>query len=112
MLGWFKFQDSGREFKHFTDEIYDKDTQRIIDKPQEFGCTINVDKAHTLVNYSFILNNGLVSYERKILSELETEPDNEYLNAMKKSLIMSVYCSDVQTNFWTVNLRQHRMKLK
>ena len=86
LLGWFKFQDSGCKFKHFKDEIPDEETQRIIDKPREFGCTINVDKAHTLVDYSFILNNGLVSYERKILSELETEPDNEYLNAMKKSL--------------------------
>ncbi len=86
LLGWFKFQDSGCKFKHFKDEIPDEETQRIIDKPREFGCTINVDKAHTLVDYSLILNNGLVSYERKILSELETEPDNEYLNAMKKSL--------------------------
>lgn len=86
LLGWFKFQDNGREFKQFKDEISDEKTQRIIDKPQEFGCNIKVDKAHTLVDYSFILNNGLASYERIILSELETEPDNEYLNAMKKSL--------------------------
>ncbi len=85
-LGRFRFQDRGREFKRFSDEIPDGKTREIIDKPQEFGSNTNVDKAHTLVDYGFILDNGLARYERDILAGLESEPDNEYLNAMKKSL--------------------------
>lgn len=86
LLGWFKFKDNGYENKRFDDEIPDEETRRIIDKPQEFGATTMVDKGHTVVDYGFIINNGLEAYERQISDELENEPDSEYLMAMKKSL--------------------------
>lgn len=86
LLGWFKFKDNGYENKRFDDEIPDEETRRIIDKPQEFGATTMVDKGHTVVDYGFIINNGLEAYEKQISDELENEPDSEYLMAMKKSL--------------------------
>ena len=37
-----------------------------------------VDRGHTLLNYSDILNHGLVWYENKIDAELAKAPDNDY----------------------------------
>lgn len=86
LLGRFKFKDNGYEYKRFDDEILDRETQQIIDKPQKFGAVAIIDKSHTVVDYSYILGNGLETYERRISDELENEPDSEYLMAMKKSL--------------------------
>lgn len=86
LLGWFKFKDNGCEYRRFDDEIPCKKAQAEIDMPQKFGSRTNVDKAHTLVDYGFILNNGLEAYEKQISKELENEPDSIYLNAMKNSL--------------------------
>lgn len=86
LLGWFKFKDNGYEYKRFDDEIPDEETQQIINKPREFGATTVVDKAHTVVDYGYVLNNGLEAYEKRIADELENEPNNEYLMAMQKSL--------------------------
>ena len=86
LFGWFRFRDRGVKIKRFTDELPDEETQKILDRPAEAGCITKVDKAHTLADYGFILRHGLAGYEKKLLPELEAAPDNETLNAMKKSL--------------------------
>ncbi len=47
---------------------------------------IHYDIAHTLVDYETVINEGLVYYLKKINAELEKEPENEYLRAMKLSV--------------------------
>ena len=83
IFGWFKFNNTNNyENKQFSDSILNEDVKKIIDAPSLHGSSTNVDKGHTLVDYEYIINNGLSAYQEKIENELKNSPDNEYLSAM------------------------------
>lgn len=87
IFGWFIFNNSKDcENKQFTDSIFNDDAKKTINAPFLHGSSINVDKAHTLVDYEYILKNGLSAYQKKIDNELKNSPDNEYLLAMNNVL--------------------------
>ena len=87
IFGWFKFNNTNNyENKQFSDSILNEDVKKIIDAPSLHGSSTNVDKGHTLVDYEYILNNGLSAYQEKIENELKNSPDNEYLSAMNDVL--------------------------
>ncbi|MBQ2967249.1 MAG: DUF3029 family protein [Clostridia bacterium] len=87
IFGWFKFNNTNNyENKQFSDSILNEDVKKIIDAPRLYGSSTNVDKGHTLVDYEYILNNGLSAYQEKIENELKNSPDNEYLSAMNDVL--------------------------
>lgn len=87
IFGWFIFDDKNEyENKIFTDSIPDEDAKKNMDAPLLHGSNTNVDKGHTLVDYEYILNNGLSAYQEKIENELKNSPDNEYLSAMNDVL--------------------------
>lgn len=87
IAGWFKFEEDCRDNVQFDDEIPDDKTMRIINMPEKFGSRTNVDRGHTLVAYEAILNDGLIAYEEKIDHELALYPEDEYLTAMKSTLL-------------------------
>lgn len=86
IFGWFTFQDNNYEKRPFADGTPCPDMKNTIDAPALFGAGINVDKAHTVVDYEYILENGLFAYQEKIACELASSPDHEYLLAMKDVL--------------------------
>lgn len=86
VVGWFKFINEYYPDKIFAEEEYDSETKRLNSLAEGLNCTVRVDRGHTLLNYSDILNHGLVWYENKIDAELEKAPDNAYLAAMKSTL--------------------------
>ena len=87
IFGWFKFNNiKDCEHKQFTDSIFNDDVKKTINAPFLHGSSISVDKAHTLVDYEYILKNGLSAYQKKIENELKNSPDNEYLSAMNDVL--------------------------
>lgn len=87
IFGWFKFNDvNDYENKQFSDSILNEDCQKTIDAPFLYGGSVNVDKGHTLVDYEYILNNGLLSYLKKTDKQLQACSDDEYLSAMKDVL--------------------------
>ncbi len=58
--------------------------QCILAFPQSIGSTIDFDRGHTLADYECLLHNGLIYYDKKIDAELEKDPGDEYLLAMKQ----------------------------
>ena len=86
IFGWFKFTDKGYRGVCFGDEAYGAQTQEVLSLPRKFGCKTRVDKGHTLIDYGSVIKYGLSYYEKRIISELDAEPENEYLNAMKSAL--------------------------
>lgn len=86
IIGWFKFENERSDDVVFDDEKTDGHTRNVMDMPESFGSKTNVDKGHTLVDYGFILNNGLAAYEKRIDEEVKKYPDNEYLAAMKSTM--------------------------
>lgn len=91
IIGWFKFGNECSDRILFDDEKIDEHTKGIMNMPEIFGSKTNVDKGHTLVDYGFILNNGLVAYENKINEKIKNYPEDEYLAAMKDTL-RSIRC--------------------
>ena len=51
--------------------IPNDDLKNVMDAPTMHGNKTNVDKGHTLVDYEYILNNGLSAYQEKIKNELK-----------------------------------------
>lgn len=90
IIGWFYFDKKCNEDVVFDDEKLSYETQCIIKAPEQFKIRTVADRGHTLADYESILKNGLVSYEQRIEKELNKNPKNEYLLAMKSSL-NSVY---------------------
>mgnify|MGYP002523811711 CR=1 FL=1 len=90
IAGWFCFDKECDEYTVFPDEQLSAETQKIIEAPSEFGSRTNVDRGHTLIDYECVLNNGLEYYERQINAELEKNPENEYLKAMKDTLTIAL----------------------
>jgi len=88
IFGWLFF-DAPAEIgtSVFDDSVPDINTQAVIDAPLAHGSTTKVDKAHTIVNYQDILEHGLTDYQKKIDDELRVSPHDEYLFAMKDSLL-------------------------
>ena len=86
IVGWFSFENMCSDNVVFDDEKIDEHTKSIMNMPESFGSKTNVDKGHTLVDYEFILNNGLAAYEKRIDEEIKNYPDDEYLAAMKSTL--------------------------
>ncbi len=86
IVGWFNFIKEYCPDKAFAEEEYDAETKRLNSLAEGLNCTVRVDRGHTLLNYSDILNHGLVWYENKIDAELAKAPDNAYLAAMKGTL--------------------------
>lgn len=78
IAGWFKFIKEYYPDKIFPEEEYDAETKRLNSLAEGLNCTVRVDRGHTLLNYSDILNHGLVWYENKIDAELAKAPDNAY----------------------------------
>ncbi len=85
IFGWFIFNNN-HESKQFSDRILSEDDKKTMDAPILHGSLTSVDKGHTLVDYEYILNNGLLAYQEKIDKELQTFSDYEYLLAMKSIL--------------------------
>ena len=99
IFGWFIFDKNNTyENREFADNIPGEAVKKIIDAPCLHGSSTKLDKAHTLVDYEYILNNGLLAYQKRIDKELLISPDNEYLLAMKdvitstKKLIDRILC--------------------
>lgn len=90
ILGWFYFDKKCDENVIFADEAMSKKSESIIKAPEKFGSRTNVDRAHTLVNYENILKNGLVAYKKQIDKELKKYSQNEYLSAMKSTIVSIV----------------------
>jgi formate C-acetyltransferase len=87
-FGWMFFNNSNiYDDKLFSDCVVDEKTQSIINAPFSHGSITTVDKAHTLVDYRYILENGLSSYREKIESKMLEYPDDEYLTAMMDELV-------------------------
>ena len=87
-FGWMFFDNPNKySDKLFSDCIVDEKTQSIIQEPVRHGSKTIVDRAHTLVDYKYILQNGLSSYREKIESEILKYPDDEYLLAMRDELV-------------------------
>lgn len=104
LFGWFKFDNESCQKRPFTGTVPDG-VKNIMDSPIMHGSSTNVDKGHTLVDYEYILNNGLLAYQKKIDKELENSPDNEYLSAMndvlestKKFVDKMILVADKNTN--------------
>ena len=57
-----------------------------MEAPLLHGSRTCIDKGHTLVDYEYILQNGLNSYVEKVEKELTSFPNNQYLIAMKDTL--------------------------
>lgn len=91
IFGWFLFdrKDKSLENRQFSCDILNKETEDIIKAPGVFGCTTNVDRGHTLVDYGYLIDHGLIAYQEKIEEELLSAPENEYLLAMQ-SVLLSV----------------------
>lgn len=87
-FGWMFFDNPNKySDKLFSDCIVDEKTQSIIQEPVSHGSKTMVDRAHTLVDYQYILQNGLSSYCEKIESQILKYPDDEYLLAMRDELV-------------------------
>ena len=86
IIGWFLFPKTCKEEVSFPDERLTKETEDQITAPEKFNSRTNVDRGHTLVDYESILKNGLVAYEKRIAEELQKEPQNEFLIAMKSTI--------------------------
>ena len=87
-FGWMFFDDPNKyRDKWFSDCIVDEKTKSIIQEPANYGSKTTVDRGHTLVDYQYILQNGLSSYREKIESEMLKYPDDEYLTAMMDELV-------------------------
>ena len=86
ILGWFNFNEQRYEQKLFDDENLTESSKEIIYKCYPYGCRTTVDRGHTLVDYEYILKNGLNEYERRIDEQLQANSDNKYLLAMKETL--------------------------
>ena len=86
-FGWMFFDDPNKyRDKWFSDCIVDEKTKSIIQEPANYGSKTTVDRGHTLVDYQYILQNGLSSYREKIESEMLKYPGDEYLLAMSDEL--------------------------
>lgn len=86
IAGWFYFNQKCDDTVVFPDEIQNQETSEIINAPESFDSRTNVDRGHTLIDYGYILKNGLVFYENKIIGELKRYPQDEYLLAMKAAI--------------------------
>lgn len=86
IFGWFIFDKGEYENIIFTDCIQDGELLDRMDAPLLYGSKTAVDKAHTLVDYGYIIDNGLIQYENKIDEELKKSPCDEYLLSMKETL--------------------------
>lgn len=87
IFGWYTFDDKvDSEDKWFPDTIPDEEVKKIMVAPLEFGSKTVVDKGHTLIDYGFILDNGLLAYQKKIEAARRFSPEDEYLLAMESVL--------------------------
>ena len=87
IFGWFIFDgNEATDSKMFDSSISGEDTVNTVNTYLLHGSVIGIDKAHTLVDYGYILDNGLLAYEQKIDKEWKNAPDDEYLSAMKDVL--------------------------
>ena len=86
IFGWMIFDN--RNFYGAVDfAVPEESVQAIINAPDLHGSHIKIDRAHTIVDYKFILENGLVAYQQKIENELLNFPHDEQLLAMKDELV-------------------------
>ncbi len=86
IFGWFIFDQDTYEHRSFINTVPDSAAQYIMDAPALHGSITNVDKGHTIVDYEYIIENGLCAYLDRIDDELRSAPEDEYLLAMKDTL--------------------------
>ena len=88
IIGWFGFDRKIETEKLKTIKSYtlSSEEEAVVSFPQKINSSINLDKAHTCVNYERIINEGLISYEKEIDGELLNDSENEYLLAMKETV--------------------------
>lgn len=70
----------------FSDSVISQEAAVLINAPMAHGSRTVVDKAHTIADYRYLLENGLSAYRERIEHELTAAPGNEMLLAMRTSL--------------------------
>jgi len=99
-LGWFSFLPPQPlpDYKAFADEIPGSDILSAMEAPNVYASRTNLDRGHTLVDYGFILQNGLIAYEHQIQDALKKDSDNSYLFTMASCLSTVKAFSDRMAN--------------
>lgn len=93
--GWYGFEgdvESPKEVKPFpTAPVFSPEWQQIRSHfRNDLNMGIFFTPAHTLLDYGYIIENGLEHYINRVENELRIDPENDCLNAMKISLHAAV----------------------
>ncbi|MBQ7822403.1 MAG: DUF3029 family protein [Clostridia bacterium] len=88
--GWYGYENKP---VHPTDNSFDyipvlsdKEREVLHHLNDDLKTSIHFELAHTCVDYGTVIEKGLIYYKDRVEKELEAEPDNEYLLAMRTSI--------------------------
>lgn len=86
IVGWFVFDGEEKETVLFDDERIGEEDRFLMERTRQFGSVTNVDKGHTLIDYEYVLKNGLIRYSERVKEQRELFPEDEYLKGMEHTL--------------------------
>ena len=71
IVGWFVFDGEEKETVLFDDERIGEEDRFLMERTRQFGSVTNVDKGHTLIDYEYVLKNGLIRYSERVKEQRE-----------------------------------------